>query len=141
MLSRAFQPPVSALPPLPARRIATTADAHALFAPLITAPREMVAFAYLEPEWMLLGLRHSDQGEIDRVDLIPQDVVRDAIAFNAAAVVMAHNHPSGDPTPSIADRNATARLGRALDTIDVKLIEHLIIASGGTTSFRETGWL
>jgi DNA repair protein RadC len=54
---------------------------------------------------------------------------------------MAHNHPSGDPAPSAADREATRLLARALDTIEVQLVDHLIVAAEGMTSFRRLGLL
>jgi DNA repair protein RadC len=63
------------------------------------------------------------------------------VAFGAVAVVMAHNHPSGDPTPSIADREATRLLAGALKTLDVRLVDHLIVAGQGVTSFRSLGLL
>lgn len=121
--------------------VATTAEVHRLFAPLADGDREVLGFAYLDPEWRLLGMRHSVPGSADAVDLPLRDVARDAISFGAAQVVMAHNHPSGDPTPSRADIAATRRLAAALDTIGVGLAEHLVLATGGVASLREQGLL
>ena len=68
-------------------------------------------------------------------------VVADAIAFRAAAVIMAHNHPSGGGEPSDEDRWATNRLARVLETIEAPLIDHLLIAGDRVVSFRESGLL
>ena len=66
-------------------------------------------------------------------------VARDAVMFDAARIVMAHNHPSGDPTPSKADIRVTRRLARALAALGAPLVEHLILARSGGTSLRAAG--
>lgn len=121
------------------RRVDGLAAARALFASLADAPREMAAFAYLDPEWRLLGMRHTPLGATDAVDVPVRAVAGDALALDAAMVVMAHNHPSGDATPSEADLALTRRLGRALDALDVRLIDHLILARGQCTSLYALG--
>ncbi|OAN58884.1 JAB domain-containing protein [Sphingomonas sp. TDK1] len=122
-------------------RIADVAAAHALFHPLAAAAVEIAAFAYLDANAGLLGLRHSCGAHGNAVDVEVRRVVGDALAFDAVAVVMAHNHPSGDPRPSAADRETTRRLRRALEHVDVRLVDHIILARGGLTSFRAIGWL
>ena len=124
-----------------ARTIACRASAQALFAPLLGRATETAMFAYLDASQRLLGLRHASSGQCDAMEFSIRDVVADALAFDAAAMVVAHNHPSGDPTPSAADRQATARLARALDPIGVRLIDHLVLADRGVTSFRTLGLL
>jgi len=123
------------------RRLADARAAEALFAPLARARRETVAYAYLAPDHRLIGLRHMRSRDPGRVDVAIRDVAAHALALDAAAVVMAHNHPSGDPTPSVADREATRLLARALATLDVRLVDHLVVAAGGTASFRRLGLL
>jgi DNA repair protein RadC len=125
-------------PPL---RLADSRDAGALFAPLADELVEVMAFAYLDRRQCVLGMRHARSAHIDRLGLPLRDVAADAIAFHAYAVVMAHNHPGGDPTPSRADREATGRLARALDVLGVRLLDHLVVAARGTTSFRSLGFL
>ena len=122
-------------------RLAGPAAAGALFAPLADEATEVLAFAYLGAGQRVLGLRHARSGSIDRLVLPIREVAADALAFDAVAVVMAHNHPSGDPTPSIADCEATRLLARALGTLEMRLLDHLIVASGGITSFRRLGLL
>jgi DNA repair protein RadC len=123
------------------RHLADPAAAGALFACLADEVTEVMTFVYLDSNQRLLGMRHVRSGSIDRLVLPIRDVAADALAFDAAAVVMAHNHPSGDPTPSIADREATRLLARALATLEMRLLDHLIVASGGITSFRRLGLL
>jgi DNA repair protein RadC len=118
------------------RHVPDLAAALALFEPLAHQPREMLAFAYLDPEWRVLGMRHTHPGGAAAVLVPVRDVVADAIAFDTVAVLMAHNHPSGDPTPSEADHAVTRRMARALDTIGVRLIDHLILARDRSASFR-----
>lgn len=116
-------------------------EAGILFAPLALEQVEVLAFVYLDRHQQILGMRHARSAHRDAADLPIRDVAADAIAFHAAAVVMGHNHPSGDPTPSQADREATDRLARALDALGVRLLDHLVVATGGTTSFRSLGFL
>ena len=131
--------PLEAL--LAPRHLIDTADAGALFACLGDEAVEVMAFVYLGPDQRVLGMRHARSDSVDRLVLPIREVAADALAFGAAAVVMAHNHPSGDPSPSIADREATRLLARALGTLEIRLLDHLIVASGGITSFRQSGLL
>jgi DNA repair protein RadC len=122
-------------------RIADPDAAGALFADLAGEAAEVAAFAYLAGDQRLLGLRRAGAGSVDHVALPIRAIVADVLALDASAVVMAHNHPSGDPTPSAADREATHLLARALDPLGVRLVDHLVVAAGGTTSFRLLGLL
>lgn len=127
-----------------AQSIRTIGDAVAasrLFAPLAAEAREVAGFAYLGSDGRLLGMRHTRSAWIDMLDLPVRAVASDALAFGAAAVVMAHNHPSGDTTPSAADREATRLLARALDALEVRLMDHLVVSVGEVTSFRALGLL
>jgi DNA repair protein RadC len=114
------------------RRLADPAAAGALFACLVDEATEVMAFVYLGADQRVLGMRHMRSGSIDRLVLPIRDVAADALAFGAAAVVMAHNHPSGDPTRLLA---------RALATLEMRLFDHLIVARDGITSFRRLGLL
>lgn len=112
------------------------ATAFALFRALGSARREVVGLAYLDPERRILGLRHI-VGSGGRVDLAIRGIVGDALAFGAVAVVMAHNHPSGDARPSERDRAFTRALSRGLAVVGVELLDHLVIAGSAVTSLRE----
>ncbi|UYY57713.1 JAB domain-containing protein [Sphingomonas sp. S2-65] len=115
--------------------------AQALFAGLAGEAVEVLAFAYIGSDRGLLGLRHARSLSTASMAVPIRDIAADALAFDACAVIMAHNHPSGDPTPSTADREATRLLARALDTLEVRLLDHLIVAARGVTSFRTLGLL
>lgn len=125
----------------PVAQIEDVAAARAVFAPLAHLPREMAAFAYLDGTHRLVGIRQTPVGTIDRVGVSIRDVAREALMLHAAGVVMAHNHPSDDPTPSRADIAVTRRFDRALSALDVKLVDHLIVTRGGILSFRAMGFL
>lgn len=111
-----------------------------LIAPLASARAEMAAIAYLAADGRVLGLRHV-AGAVDRLVLPIRSVAIDALGFDAHAVVMAHNHPSGDPTPSEADLAVTRRVSRGLEAIGIRLLDHLVVAGDRRVSLRSAGYL
>lgn len=124
--------------PVPRRPIADLAEARALFAGLGGAGVEMVAVAYLDPNRRLLGMRHVAGGR-DQVAVSIRRIAADALTFDAVGVVMAHNHPSGDATPSARDLAFTRALAAGLRTLEVVLLDHLVIAGERVTSLRAMG--
>lgn len=122
-------------------RINTVDHARTLFSPIASEPVELACFAYLDPEWRLLGMRHARSASRHALDVPVRAVAADAIAFDAALVVMAHNHPSGDARPSHTDIAVTRTLARAFATLGTRLIDHLVITRAGSTSFRALGLL
>ena len=111
-----------------------------MFASLGRGRREVMAVAYLDPDWRLLALRHVG-GERDHLAMPVRSILRDALTWGAAKVVIAHNHPSGDAEPSDGDRKATRQLAQLLRSIDVTLVDHLVIGTGAITSLRMRGAL
>lgn len=81
------------------------------------------------------------RGTIDQASVYPREVVKEALQHNAAAVIFAHNHPSGNLEPSAADRTLTQRLKEALALVEVRTLDHVIVAGDRTTAFAELGWL
>ena len=81
------------------------------------------------------------RGTIDGASVHPREVVKAALKFNAAAIIFAHNHPSGSTSPSQADQRITDRLTSALKLIDVRVLDHIIVAGIDTYSFAEHGIL
>lgn len=122
----------------PAPRIATRHDAEALFAGLARGAIEAVGVAYLGPERRLLGLRHV-MGHADSATVPVARIARDAILLSAQAVLIAHNHPDGDPRPSAADLALTRRLAQGLDILGVRLLDHLIFGGDHVASLRDMG--
>ena len=102
--------------------------------------REVFMVLYLDNQHRLLESETLSAGSVNHVQVHSREVVKSALRFNAAAVVLAHNHPSGDPEPSQCDRNITGRLKEALALVDVKTLDHLIVGSDGIVSFAERGW-
>ncbi|HBL8956964.1 DNA repair protein RadC [Enterobacter cloacae] len=103
--------------------------------------REVFMVLYLDNQHRLLESETLFAGSINHVQIHPREVVKSALRFNAAAVVLAHNHPSGDPEPSHCDRNITTMLKEALALVEVKTLDHLIVGSDGIVSFAERGWI
>lgn len=103
--------------------------------------REVFAAVMLDTRHRLIEYVELFQGTIDGAEVHPREVVRVALRLNAAAVLVAHNHPSGDAQPSAADRAITARLKQALALVDVRLLDHVIVAGRQATAMAAQGWV
>lgn len=101
--------------------------------------QEVFACLFLDNRHRVLGYEELFYGTIDGASVHPREVVRRAISRNAAAVILAHNHPSGIPEPSRADEQITTRLQQALSLVDVRLLDHMIIGDGEIVSLAERG--
>ncbi len=120
----------------------TSADATELFAgELSRLCTEELRVAHLDEEGHVLGLSAATGGDPSSVDLPIRQIVSDALGLGARALLLAHNHPSGDPTPSLADKLATRRLVEAARGLEIRLLDHLIFADGHSRSFRAMGLL
>ncbi|MSR15496.1 MAG: JAB domain-containing protein [Gammaproteobacteria bacterium] len=104
-------------------------------------PREVFGCLFLDTRHQVIAFETLFLGTLDAATVHPREVVRRALELNAGAVILAHNHPSGVAEPSQADRALTRRLTEALGLIDVRIIDHVVIGDGETTSFAERGWL
>lgn len=104
--------------------------------------REMCAVVHLNTKHIPLGHSLVSIGSVNESIVHPREVFRAAVAMAAYAVVLMHNHPSGDPSPSAADRSITEKLKSAGEVLQIKLLDHVIIgAAGRSFSFREAGVL
>lgn len=102
---------------------------------------EVFAVLFLDTQHRLLQFVRMFTGTIDQATVYPREVVKAGLALNASAAIICHNHPSGDSTPSHADRQLTVRLKEALALVDIRLLDHFVIGHGETTSFNEMGWI
>lgn len=105
------------------------------------APVETAHILYLDAHNRLIRDETISVGTIDQTFFSAREILRRALELNAAGIVVAHNHPSGDAAPSIADREATRRLAAAARPLDIHLHDHVIVARGKWTSFVLEGWL
>ena len=104
-------------------------------------PHEVFGCLFLDAKHRVLGFEALFRGTIDTTSVYPRQVVKRALAHNAAALILCHNHPSGIAEPSQADRVLTKRLQKALDLIDVRVLDHFIIGDGDPLSMAEYGWM
>ncbi|MFD2231361.1 RadC family protein [Alkalimarinus sediminis] len=102
--------------------------------------REVFAVMMLDNQHQLIQFRELFYGTIDGASVYPREVVKAVLEVNAAAVIFAHNHPSGNSEPSQADKDITKRLSNALGLIDVRVLDHFVVGET-STSFAERGLL
>lgn len=101
---------------------------------------EVFAVLFLDTKHRLIEYVEMFRGTIDTAAVHPREVVKEALRLNAAAVILAHNHPSGNPTPSETDRQITERLRSSLGLVDVRTLDHFIIAGSRAVSMAMRGW-
>ncbi len=104
-------------------------------------PHEVFAALFLDTRHRALAFEELFAGTIDGAEVHPREVVRRALAHNAAAVIVGHNHPSGSSEPSAADRAVTARLKQSLALVDVRLLDHFVVGDGAPASMAARGWV
>ena len=117
--------------------------AHAFFAGCFAESdpaMERIWVAHLDQGANFLRLTHHD-GDEHGASFPLRAIISDAASCGSSAILVAHNHPSGDPTPSEGDRRATRRLACAAEALDCRLMDHIVFGGGGFTSFRAMGLL
>ena len=102
---------------------------------------EVFAVLFLDNRHRVIEYETLFRGTIDGASVHPREVVKAALAHNAAAVILAHNHPSGVAEPSQADLHLTRRLREAMGLVDIRVLDHLVIGDGEAVSFAERGLL
>lgn len=103
--------------------------------------REEFTVLFLDNQHRLIAHETLFRGTINSMTVYPREVVKAGLKHNAAAVVLSHNHPSGYAEPSSADRQMTTRLQQALELVDIRLLDHLVVGGMEIVSFSERGWL
>ncbi|MDJ0640549.1 MAG: DNA repair protein RadC [Paracoccaceae bacterium] len=104
-------------------------------------PTEQFRILFLDRKNVLIADEPQAKGTVDHVPVYPREVVKRALELNASALILVHNHPSGDPTPSEADIAVTRQIEQAAETLSITLHDHLIIGATGEFSFRSAGYL
>lgn len=104
-------------------------------------PYEVFACLFLDSRHRVIACEDLFRGTIDGASVYPREIVRRGLYHNAAAVILAHNHPSGIAEPSQADRRLTGRLREALALVDIRVLDHLVVGDGEAVSFAERGLL
>lgn len=102
---------------------------------------EVFGCLFMDSKHRMLAFEVLFRGSIDSASVYPRQVVKRALTHNAAAVIFCHNHPSGVPEPSEADKTLTQRLTEALDLIEVRVLDHFIVGDGEPLSMVEHGWM
>jgi DNA repair protein RadC len=122
--------------------IRSPADTEAfLMARLRDLPHELFCCIFLDNRHRIISFEELFRGTIDGTSVYPREVVKQALSANAAAVILAHNHPSGVAEPSQADERITRRLKAALELVDIRLLDHLVIGDGISTSLASRGMI
>ena len=126
-----------------AREVFADPQAVANFLKVHFYGREYESFVvlYLDAQHRLIEVEEAFRGTLTQTSVFPREILKAALRFNSSSVVLAHNHPSGLPTPSRADERLTQVLKEALALIDVRVIDHLIVAGNCSLSFAEKGLL
>ncbi|MDY0006452.1 MAG: DNA repair protein RadC [Spongiibacteraceae bacterium] len=112
-----------------------------LMARLAGEAREIFLVLFLDNQHRVLSAEALFHGTVDAAAVYPREVVKRALALNAAALIVAHNHPSGVAEPSQADRHITVRLREALQLVDIRLLDHFVVAGHECLSLAERGWV
>ncbi len=102
---------------------------------------EVFACLFLDNQHRVIRYQELFHGTLDGAAVYPREVVKQALSVSAAAVILAHNHPSGVAEPSRLDRAITDRLTEALGFMDIRVLDHLVVGDGYCVSFAERGWL
>jgi DNA repair protein RadC len=114
---------------------------HYLKQRLRAYPYEVFACLFLDNQHRLIHFGELFRGTIDGASVYPREVVKQALQHNAAAVILAHNHPSGIAEPSQADIQITKRIQSALQLVDIRVLDHIIVGDAETTSLAQQGHL
>ena len=138
------------------RRAADILGRHMMSTPVMDSPkivheflscklghqtREVFAVLYLNAQHELIEYVEEFFGTLSVTTVYPRELVKRALVLNAGAVVLAHNHPSGKPEPSAADEALTRSVSKALSMVDVRTLDHIVVAGGQFVSFAERGLL
>lgn len=103
--------------------------------------REVFSVLFLDNQHQLITYEELSHGTVNTAAVYPRELVKRALAHNAAAMILAHNHPSGIAEPSMADKQITDEIKQCLTIMDIRVLDHIVVGEGETVSFAERGWL
>jgi len=112
-----------------------------LYAKMHNLSYEVFAALLLDTQHRVICFHEFFFGSIDSATVHPRIIAQKVLSVNAAAIILVHNHPSGDPTASIADKKITEKIISAMQLIDVRVLDHFIVGHEKSTSFAENGWI
>jgi len=104
-------------------------------------PHEVFSCLFLDTRHRIIRYEELFRGTIDGATVHPREVVKQALRLDAAALIVAHNHPSGVAEPSESDRSITLKLAQALALVEIRLLDHLVVSRGEHVSLAERGWI
>ncbi|MQA31759.1 MAG: DNA repair protein RadC [Luteitalea sp.] len=129
-------------PVMTGRRLGSPPESAAFLIPLLQEePSEVFVAVFMSTRQRVIAYHEVSRGTIDSTVVHPREVFKAAILANAAALILAHGHPSGDPTPSADDIELTRRLAAAGTLLGIEVLDHLVIGDGRYVSFKELGRL
>jgi DNA repair protein RadC len=102
---------------------------------------EVFGVIFLDQQHRVIAAEEMFRGTINSASVYPREVVKRALVLNCAALIAYHNHPSGSPEPSSSDRSLTVQLVAALNLVDIKVLDHIVVGTEGTVSFAALGYL
>lgn len=127
--------------PVYVRPLSSSGEVDALLREeMLSWDRERFVALLLDGRNKLLGIDEVSKGSLGASIVHPRELFKAAILANAAAIICAHNHPSGDPTPSAEDRRITERLRRAAEVLGIPILDHVVIGDPSFYSFADNGW-
>ena len=124
----------------PTQRLSGPAEVCAALRGMSDLDRESFVALHLDTRNRIIGYEEIARGHLSGVQVHPRELFKAAILANAAAIICAHNHPSGDPTPSAEDRRITERLRRAAEVLGIPILDHVVIGDPSFYSFADNGW-
>lgn len=114
---------------------------HYLASRLANQEREIFVALFLDHQNQIIQCEELFYGTYNSVEIHPREIVKQALKYNATAIILAHNHPSGKSEPSHADRMITQQIEEICGPLEIRVIDHIVIGKGEYVSFAERGWL
>lgn len=112
-----------------------------LFAPMTQEEIEVFSCIYVDNKNRLIAKEIISRGTVDQAPVFPREVIKKALLLNASGIVLGHNHPGGDPEPSLQDRELTTKLKRIAIDMGLRILDHVVISDSGHFSFQEHGYV